>query len=53
MVGTISDFEVREGNFYTIAVDIAVDYKNLLYVNVIRNLLREEQRELERISGND
>jgi len=53
MVGTIHEFEAREGNFYTITVDIAVDYKNLLYVTVIRNLLREEQRELERISGND
>ena len=52
-VGTIAEFEVREGNFYTISVDIAVDYKNLLYVNVIRNLLQEDQRELERISGND
>jgi hypothetical protein len=39
--------------FYNIIVDIAVDYKNLLFVNVIRNLLMEEQRELERISGND
>ena len=53
MVGTIRDFEAEEGNFYTIAVTIAVDYKNLSYVNVIRNLLRDEQIELERISGND
>jgi rod shape-determining protein MreC len=53
LVGTIADFESSEGNFYTIGVDISVDYKNLLYVNVIRNLLREEQRQLERISGND
>ncbi|MFC2080761.1 rod shape-determining protein MreC [Bacteroidota bacterium] len=53
VVGTIRDFEAEEGNFYTIAVNIAVDYKNLSYVNVIRNLLREEQLELERISGND
>ncbi len=53
MVGTIRDFEAEEGNFYTIAVTIAVDYKNLSYVNVIRNLLRDEQLELERISGND
>jgi rod shape-determining protein MreC len=53
MVGTIDEFEVREGNFYDIKVDIAVDYKNLLYVNVIRNLLLDEQRELERISEND
>ena len=53
LVGTVAEFESSEGNFYTIAVDIAVDYKNLLHVNVIRNLLREEQLELERISGND
>jgi len=53
MVGTVDEFEAREGNFYTITVDIAVDYKNIQYVNVIRNLLQEEQRELERISGND
>jgi len=52
MVGTIAEFEAR-ANFYTISVDIAVDYKNLQYVNVIRNLLQDERRELERISGND
>ncbi len=52
-VGTIKNFEVVEGNFYTIVVDLAVDYKTLSQVNIIRNLLREEQLELERISGND
>ncbi len=53
LVGTVRDFEAEEGNFYTIEVNIAVDYKNLSHVNVIRNLLRNEQLELERISGND
>jgi len=53
LVGTVRDFEVLEGNFYTIAVDFAVDYKNLSHVNVIRNLIRDEQLELERLSGND
>jgi rod shape-determining protein MreC len=52
MVGTIADFEVK-ADFYTITVDIAVDYKNLHHVNVIRNLLQDELRELERVSGND
>ncbi len=51
-VGTIAEFEAQ-ADFYTILVDISVDYKNLQYVTVIRNLLQEEQRELERISGND
>lgn len=53
MVGTVHDFEALEGNFYTIVVDMAVDYKNLSHVNVIRNLMRDEQLELERITGND
>ncbi len=53
LVGTVRDFQAEEGNFYTIDVDIAVDYKNLSHVNVIRNLMREEQMELERITGND
>lgn len=53
LVGTIADLEAREGNFNAIPVDIAVDYKNIQYVNVIRNLLLDEQRALERISGND
>jgi rod shape-determining protein MreC len=53
LVGTVKDFEVREGNFYTITVDISVDYKNLSHVNVVQNLLRDELLELERISGND
>jgi rod shape-determining protein MreC len=53
MVGTVREFEVEEGNFYTISVDLAVDYKKLSRVNVIHNLLREEQIELERITGND
>lgn len=52
-VGTINSFEAREGNFYTISVDLTVNYKTLSQVKVIRNLLREEQLELERISGND
>jgi rod shape-determining protein MreC len=53
LVGTVHDFEAVEGNFYSITVDIAVDYKKLSHVYVIRNLLREEQLELERITGND
>jgi rod shape-determining protein MreC len=52
-VGTVRDYVVIEGNFYTITVDIEVDYKKLYHVNVVQNLLREEQLELERISGND
>ena len=52
-VGTVREFEVLEGNFYTITVGLAVNYQSLSHVNVIHNLLREEQLELERITGND
>ena len=52
-VGTVREFEVLEGNFYTISVGLAVNYQSLSHVNVIHNLLREEQLELERITGND
>jgi rod shape-determining protein MreC len=53
LVGTVESFEALEGNFYTIRVKLSVDYKTVSHVNVIRNLLREEQLELERITGND
>ncbi|HEC45085.1 MAG TPA: rod shape-determining protein MreC [Bacteroides sp.] len=49
IVGTVEEFEAFEGNFYTITVDLAVDYKNLSHINVIRNLMKEEQLELERV----
>jgi len=49
----VLETEALEGNFYTISVEIAVDYKKLSHVNIIHNLLREEQLELERITGND
>lgn len=53
MIGTIHGFEQDKGNFYSITVDLAVDYKKVTRVNVIRNLLRDEQRDLERITGYD
>jgi rod shape-determining protein MreC len=53
LVGLVREFEVAEGNFYTITVDLSVDYKKVSHVNVIRNLMREEQIELEDLSGDD
>ena len=46
-VGTISDFSLKEGNFYNIHIQLATDFNNLFHVNVIKNYLQEEQRELE------
>jgi len=47
LIGVISDFEIEESNFYRIEVELSVDFKNLVHVNILRNLLREEQIDLE------
>jgi rod shape-determining protein MreC len=46
-VGTIKNFELRDGNFYRIEVELGTDYQRLFHVNVIENILQEEQLELE------
>jgi rod shape-determining protein MreC len=46
-VGTIKSFELRDGNFFRIDVELGTDYQRLFHVNVIENILQEEQLELE------
>lgn len=53
MVGTIEDFEIYGGNFYNIDVKLSTDFRNLNYVYIIENILRDELLELERASGYD
>lgn len=48
MVGTISDFEKTGGDFYRIRVELATDFKKLHYVNIIGNMKKTEQQELEK-----
>jgi rod shape-determining protein MreC len=48
MVGVISDYEKAGGDFYKIRVKLATDFKRLDFVNVIGNLKRTEQKELEK-----
>lgn len=44
MIGTIEDFNVDKGDhFFTCKVRFAVDFNNLSYVYVIKNLMRREQ----------
>jgi len=52
-VGTISGFDRLQGNFYQIKVKLAVDFRNLEYVYLIENLLRDEQVTLEENQYND
>jgi rod shape-determining protein MreC len=53
MVGVIFDFEQAQGNFYIIDVELSVDFRKLTHVNVVRNLLVEEQVNLENNETND
>ena len=47
MIGRISDFSLKGGNYYEITVHLSTDFKSLRNVQVINNLYREEQLELE------
>ncbi|MCX6333365.1 MAG: rod shape-determining protein MreC [Bacteroidia bacterium] len=48
LIGTVSGFEKTGGDFYRIKVALATDFKKLHFVNVIGNLRKEEQLELEK-----
>lgn len=52
MVGVVSRFDEKDGDFYNIDVKLATDFHNLTYVYIIGNLKRYEQITLEeRIEG--
>jgi rod shape-determining protein MreC len=48
MVGTISEFEKTGSDFYRISVLLRTDFKKLHFVNVIGNMRKTEQLELEK-----
>jgi rod shape-determining protein MreC len=49
MIGTITDFRVEQGDhFYTIPFKFSVDFNELQYVYVVKNLMKAEQELLEK-----
>ena len=46
-VGTVDEASVENGNFYRIKVKLFTDFRHLTYVDVIRNLQKEEQKRLQ------
>ncbi len=47
-IGTISDWEIRRGDtFFTAEVELAMDFNRLWHVFIVKNLMKEEQKELE------
>ena len=54
MIGTINKISTKPGeNFYTLTIKFSANLKNITYVYVINNLLKDEQKELEERSQND
>jgi len=53
MIGITSDYKLKGGNYYEITVDLAADFKNLSSVQVVKNLYKEEQIELEKSAESD
>ena len=54
MAGTINRFELEEGNnFYSVEVKLSTDFGRLSYVYVIKNLMKQEQIDLEKATQND
>jgi rod shape-determining protein MreC len=52
VIGTVNRFEREEtANFYSIEVDLSVDFSNIDYVYVIKDLLKKERIELESKQG--
>ncbi len=53
LVGTVESYRESEGISYDITVRLAPDFKNLSNVLVVKNLMRDEQEEVERSQEND
>lgn len=49
MVGTVSDFEKLGGDFYKITITLATDFKKLHFVDIIGNMKKSEQIELQNL----
>jgi rod shape-determining protein MreC len=49
MVGTVSDFEKRGGDFYKITISLMTDFKKLHFVDIIGNMKKTERLELEKL----
>lgn len=54
LVGVVEEVDMdRNGGFYNLTVDLAVDYASIYRVQVVENLEQDEQRDLERENEDD
>ncbi|MCX6326042.1 MAG: rod shape-determining protein MreC [Bacteroidia bacterium] len=49
MIGTVSDYEKKGGDFYIIAVTMQTDFKKIHFVDIIGNMKKTEQLDLEKL----
>jgi rod shape-determining protein MreC len=47
LVGTVSSFEKPGGDFYAIIVKLSTDFRKLHYVDIIGNVRKQEQLDLQ------
>ena len=47
MIGTINEFEKPGGDFYRIRVELSTDFRKLRYVDIIGNIRKKEQTDLQ------
>ncbi len=55
MIGTVESFEAKDGdNFYRIRIRLSADFRNLGFVYIVNNLLKNEKQDLEsKTAAND
>lgn len=49
IIGTVSDYEIYGGDFYKIKILLATDFKKLHFVDVVGNMKKTEETELEKL----
>lgn len=53
LIGLVKDFDLIDGNFYEVRVELATALKSLTYVYVIENMGKIEQQSIEKLNKND
>ncbi len=54
LIGTIADYKIEKGdNFYTITIRFSADYNSLTYTNVIKNIMKDEIKKMDKSETGD
>lgn len=53
MIGVISNFKLKGGNYYEITVDLSTDFQRLSQVQIIKNVFKKETETLEETAINE